>query len=125
MKERIRKVVTIFFIFILLGLTYGVFVNLTGLAIPCLFYKVTGLKCPGCGITHMCVALLYFDFSTAFHSNQVLFVTLPFAGILFLWHILEYVKKGIWKLNKVENILCYLYIVVLVGFGILRNFFAL
>ena len=41
------------------GLLYGIFVSYTGLAIPCLFRKVTGLLCPGCGVTGMCVALWF------------------------------------------------------------------
>ena len=43
------------------GLLYGIFVSYTGLAIPCLFRKVTGLLCPGCGVTGMCVALVHLN----------------------------------------------------------------
>ena len=37
-------------IFFLLGLAYYIVTQLTPLRIPCLFQKVTGLACPGCGI---------------------------------------------------------------------------
>ena len=58
------------------GLLYGIFVSYTGLAIPCLFRKVTGLLCPGCGVTGMCVALLHLDWRGAFSCHPVLFVLL-------------------------------------------------
>ena len=58
------------------GLLYGIFVSYTGLAIPCLFRKVTGLLCPGCGVTGMCVALLHLNWKGAFFCHPVLFVLL-------------------------------------------------
>lgn len=40
------------------GMLYCIWLHCTGLGIPCLFYLWTGFKCPGCGITRMCLALL-------------------------------------------------------------------
>ena len=45
----------------------------------CLFHKITGLNCPGCGMTRALFALLHGDFSTALRDNA-LFV----AGIFLL-----------------------------------------
>ena len=57
-----------------LGLGYAAFIHLTGWAVPCLFRQVTGLKCPGCGVTSMCLALLRLDFAAAFRWNPGLMV---------------------------------------------------
>ena len=57
-KARLKKLLMNIFLLGMAGLLYGIFVSYTGLAIPCLFRKVTGLLCPGCGVTGMCVALL-------------------------------------------------------------------
>ena len=47
----------------------------------CLFHKLTGLNCPGCGATRACHALLHGDLTTALRDNA-LFVLLPVAGLL-------------------------------------------
>ena len=60
-KARLKKLLMNIFLLGMAGLLYGIFVSYTGLAIPCLFRKVTGLLCPGCGVTGMCVALLHLD----------------------------------------------------------------
>ena len=70
--------------FILVGY-YG-FVRYTGTGIPCLFRFVFHLKCPGCGITHMLLALGRGDFQGAFYSHPVLFCFSPFLG----WILLKY-----------------------------------
>ena len=59
---------------------YYIFVRLTGLSIPCVFREVTGLKCPGCGVTHMAMHAAHFEFGRAFKSNPLLFFMFPFFG---------------------------------------------
>ena len=55
-----------------------------GLAIPCLFYTLTGLLCPGCGNTRAAFALLRLDFSAAFQFNPLFLVEFFYlAWILF------------------------------------------
>jgi len=44
---------------------------------PCGFLMVTGLPCPGCGLTHSFVAMAHLDFVAAVHAN-------PFGVLLFL-----------------------------------------
>ena len=41
------------------------------MAVPhvCLFRMISGLPCPGCGITHSIVALFHFDFQAAWKAN--------------------------------------------------------
>ena len=88
--------------------------------VSCPFYRLTGLKCPGCGITRMFLSLARMDFKTAFFYNPVIFCLLP------VWTVCVFVKLVLQKYSKAfENIVVYGSIVILLVFGILRNFFPL
>lgn len=108
----------------LAGLVYGAVVRATGVAVPCMFYLITGLKCPGCGVTRMCVALLQLDFWTAFLSHPMLLLQLPFLLIILVRNTLTYIRKGVWCLKPAENLTIYLCIGLLVIFTVLRNVWA-
>jgi hypothetical protein len=43
---------------------------------PCLFYRLTGFYCPGCGITRALHALVHGDLARAWAMNPLLFVLL-------------------------------------------------
>lgn len=103
------------------GLVYGIFVEYTGLAIPCLFRRVTGLKCPGCGITGMCIALMQLDFKTAFWCHPMLFVLLAPLGIVFARSIAAYVQEGTWQTKRWQDVILYICIALLIGFSVVRN----
>ena len=45
--------------FLCAGLFYGYVLIPLGFRVPCLFRRVTGLRCPGCGITDLCLGLLH------------------------------------------------------------------
>lgn len=118
---RLRKVVACGVVLLVVGIGYGIFVQETGLAIPCLFHQITGFQCPGCGVTRMCVALLQLDLEKAFQSNQALFLLAPVLGIVFLKYLVDYIRTGTWKLNRIQSYTLYVCIVMLVVFGIARN----
>lgn len=120
-KKRFRRVLLISTVTLLLGFLYGIFVNSTGVAVPCVFYKVTGLKCPGCGVTHMCVALLQLNFKEAFQSHPMLFVQLPVLGLIFVKSVVGYIKDGAYRLKRLENTVIYICIALLIGFTVVRN----
>lgn len=61
---------------------YYIFVRLTGFSIPCLFREITGLKCPGCGISRMCMHLAQLEFGEAFLCNPLMFLLLPVFAVL-------------------------------------------
>ena len=54
------------------------------ISIPCPFHFITGLYCPGCGITRMIKSILKLDFYQAFRYNQLLFILLPFFIIIII-----------------------------------------
>lgn len=104
------------------GLLYLVWLKLTGIAVPCVFYRVTGLKCPGCGITRMLIALSGFRIKEAFLSNPFLLVTLPLLLFIILY-IRAKEKRGE-ALPKWCRWLIWIYLFSLIIFGIVRNLYA-
>ena len=64
------------------GLAYALWVRATGLALPCPFRAVTGLLCPGCGVTRLCLALLRGDWAGAWRANPALLPMLPILAAL-------------------------------------------
>lgn len=111
------KNINIYVKILILGLIYYVFVCFTGISIPCMFYKVTGLLCPGCGITRMILSIIKLDFVSAFFANQFIFVTIPFLLLEILFN--KKIEKT--KFKKVNNILIIIYFLLLIVFGIARN----
>ncbi|MBF0313384.1 MAG: DUF2752 domain-containing protein [Oligoflexia bacterium] len=53
----------------------------------CLFHRITGLRCPGCGMTHALVSLSRGDFQSAFYFN-------PFCYLLLLMLLCYLLKIG-------------------------------
>ncbi len=64
------------------GLLYALVLIPRGLRLPCLFYRATGLRCPGCGITDACLALLHGRIGEAMRCNWGLTAALPVLGWL-------------------------------------------
>lgn len=108
----------IIFTFVIL-VVYGLLFIVTGYGIPCPIHKLTGLYCPGCGISRMLLSLVRFDLYQSFRYNPLAFIYLVLFGIYTLVNLFYYIKnKSIIKLNN------YVYIFILISliaFGILRN----
>jgi hypothetical protein len=51
----------------------------------CQFHRLTGLNCPGCGMTRALYALLHGHFSTALRDNALLLLGLAAAALRGLW----------------------------------------
>ncbi|HAG70298.1 MAG TPA: hypothetical protein DCL38_10060 [Lachnospiraceae bacterium] len=101
------------------AVVYILAVRKLGFGIPCLFHRVTGFKCPGCGVTGMLTALSRLDFKTAFSSNPFLFITLPFPAfeLIFMWsRSVNKRKSPSWN----EGLLIF-YLILLISWGIVRN----
>lgn len=93
--------------------------HLIGYPVPCLFNKFTGLLCPGCGITGMCLNLMKFDFITAYKCNKYVFSLLVLVFIYILYALMcTILKKEIRKPHKhVYNLL----LIATILYWILRN----
>lgn len=120
---RLRRVLLLWCAVLAAGIGYGMFCARTGMGIPCVLHEVTGLECPGCGLTRAVLALARLDIAAAFGYN----VLWPLVLGYFLWigigGSLAYVKRGelcylpgkIWMHAAVLS--------VVMAYGILRNIF--
>lgn len=121
MKKRFLKVLKEILFILLIGTVYYILNRLTGISIPCIFKEITGFYCAGCGVTRMCIAILKFDFYTAFRSNMFVFSLLPFIFIYSAVDIVKYVKTGKTIQSKIINIIILIVAILSIIFWILRN----
>ena len=76
------------------GLLYAAVNTRLGLYVPCLFRTVTGWKCPGCGVTTLCLALLRLDFPAAWAANPALLLLSPLIALLAVRIAVRYVRES-------------------------------
>ena len=69
----------------------GVYLVLFALDITCPIKWLSGISCPGCGMSRACFALLKLDFAAAFSYHPVIFALPVFAGLygFFAWKNME------------------------------------
>lgn len=114
-KKVIKKVLLLFF----LGISYIILVDIFHIGFICVFHEITGLECPGCGITRCILSILKGNFKEAFHYNMLIFVSLPFVIVYTVYVSYNYIKgKEYYKINNKFE--CFLLIIVIL-FGIIRN----
>jgi len=120
-KKRLLKIVKGAAAIFAVGLLYYIFSRLTHITLPCVFYEISGLYCPGCGLTRMCYALLAFDFGGAAKSNLLLFSLLPFLAAFGIRRAIIYVKKGKSDTDMAEAVFFIAVGILALAFFILRN----
>ncbi len=103
------------------GLAYAALVRGTGWAVPCPFNTLTGLSCPGCGVTRMCLALLRLDFAGAWAANPGLMLALPALAVLLGSMAWRYVRRGEKRPLPWQNALTWGLVGALVVYGVIRN----
>lgn len=103
------------------GCTYAVFTVATGWGIPCVFHLVTGLQCPGCGVSRMCLALLRLDFPAAWQANPAILAMLPLGVVLGVRMLLRYIRTGSSRPRRWEEWTMVAMSVVLILFSVWRN----
>lgn len=124
MKERLYKTLKPIFLILLLGIVYVVLIYITDFRIPCPFRYVTGLDCPGCGVSRVILSYLKLDFKTAFYTNPVITVILPILFVDFIYHKYHYVVHDNKKdFNKLENIVLYIMIGALILYAVIKNIY--
>jgi hypothetical protein len=85
----------------------------------CVFHRVTGLDCPGCGSLRAMHELLHGHLLTALHFNALFVCSLPifaWLGFRFAWHE---IKNG--PAVRVRPFWIWFYVAVWIAFGILRD----
>jgi hypothetical protein len=86
----------------------------------CLFHKLTGLNCPGCGATRATRALLHGQFLRALHDNALFVFALAVAAIWGIFFLAGKIKNPGARLNVPPNFL-WAFLILALGFGVLRN----
>lgn len=93
----------------------------SGLYPPCIFYKATGLYCPGCGSTRALYQLVHGHPAAAFAMNPLLVLALPFIAYWLLSHALVALRgRGLPRIFVNPTIIKLLFWLVVL-FGIVRN----
>lgn len=98
-------------------LALSVFVYLkdpfNGPILPCIFNQITGLYCPGCGMTRAVNACFRLNFYQALRFNALLFIMPIMLGA---YYLATYQKK-----IRLAKAILLVMIVLAAGYGILRN----
>ena len=121
MNERLRRVLFRGAVLLGAGGAYCVWLKLTGLGVPCVFNLLTGLKCPGCGVSRMLLALLRLDFAEAFRQTAVLLCLTPLFAALFISWLVRYIRTGDRALTRAENAAVIASSVLLAIWSVVRN----
>lgn len=111
---KIRDIIVLIVIFLI----YTVLIISFDIGIPCVFYEITGLYCPGCGITRLCLSLFEGDIYQAFRYNPIIFIDLPILFILFVLNIFFKKNKNI---KKITDVIIIFLATITIIFGVIRN----
>lgn len=83
--------------------------------IPCIFNKITGLYCPGCGGNRAITSFLHLNFYEAIRNNLIITLSIPLICIYFF---IKYILK---KNIKISNKIWLIILIITFVFAILRN----
>lgn len=120
-KQRKKKILYSLIAIAVFGIIY-LFVFLKfGFGIPCIFYKITGMKCPGCGMTHAIAELSQGNVKLALEYNALCLTALPVLCLYLLYRAMRYVNGKDEGFYIWEYVLLIVLFVVVVRYGIVRN----
>lgn len=104
------------------GAVYLYFHNPHEYPLPCIFYVLTGLYCPGCGAGRASYSILHGRWFDAFCYNPLMVVLLPFIGLYVAARTLDWVITGGNHIDrKISARLLAGVLVVILIYGVLRN----
>lgn len=110
-----------FFLVLFIGFIYFTFLENFSFSIPCLFYKITGFYCPGCGASRMLYSLVRGELYQAFRFNPLLFLFFPWfvlGGVIHCYSSFV-LKKNL--LAKIPNFVWYFLAILFLAYGMMRN----
>lgn len=78
---------------IYLSLCLIVYLTVTSLLdITCIIKHLTGISCPGCGMTRALKSLIFLNYSKAFYYHPLVFLLIPITVLLFVFTIRKMYK---------------------------------
>ena len=104
------------------GLLYAFLCRKTGFAVPCPVYTLTGFKCPGCGVSRMCLALLHGNIAEAFRQNRAVLLLTPAFVFIAVSYCIGYIRRGERLLRGSAKWCAAAAAGLLLAFGAVRNF---
>lgn len=117
--KRVLKVISILLSILLIMGGYCFLNYRFNFSVPCIFHKITGLYCPGCGITRMLFSIIRLDFYQAFRYNPLVFIMLL---LYILYKFLSSVVELCFKRKiKIPKHIYYIILIIVILFGIVRN----
>lgn len=120
-KQRLFRVITWAGAIVLIALAYVCVIRVFGHGLYCPIWLVTGLYCPGCGVSRMCLRLLRLDFAGAFRANPLLFLALPLLAALLLTRVARYIRRGQWSTPRWEEGVWLTLAGLFILYGVARN----
>lgn len=85
-----------------------------GPILPCVFNKITGLYCPGCGMTRAVHSIMHFKFYQAIRYNALVVLIPPLLLIYYLLTMFNFDPKY-------SKAIIYLALTIAILYGIARN----
>lgn len=120
-RKRLKHVLCLCAALLLGGCAYAMLCKRLGFGIPCLFHLLTGLQCPGCGVSRMALCLLNLDFAGAWGYNPAVLCLLPFGLAVGADWAVRYIHTGSKRLDPWAEWLTWGMAGALLLFGIGRN----
>ena len=122
MRRRIFNVMLIIISSIIIIWGYYYLNKYYNFCIPCIFHKITGFYCPGCGATRCLLSLFRGNIVESYNYNRLFFGLIPFFVFYIIYSIYLYIFKRKDKLLvKIPNLVYIILLVITIAFGILRN----
>ncbi len=100
---------------------YAAFFTITDIGIPCVFHEITGMQCPGCGMTHALSSIIQGDFIEAYRYNALSLTICPMIVIYLLARALKYIKTGKEEFSFMEILFLIICLVICVWYFLFRN----
>lgn len=120
-KKRLKSVILFFSLIITIGAVYAVICSIIGFGIPCVFYELTGFKCPGCGISRFFLDMMKLDFMGALKNNYAAVFIVIYIIMVAVHSSRVYIKTGKRTLDSGNNVVNIIFLAGLLLWWIFRN----
>ncbi len=114
-----KKIIKIYLFTLIIGFSYYLWLEITGIYIPCTVYATTGFKCCGCGVTNMFMSLIHFNFQQAWSYNPVM------LSLFFFWNLVAILafwgRPSLIRKPKILYVFLAATVAILCIYWVLRN----
>lgn len=105
------------------GFCYLFFFQKFEFGIPCLFHKLTGYQCPGCGMTHAMAEIWKGNYKSAMQYNALSLTVFPIVCLYLLYRFIAAERRKREGFYVWEYILLSVLLVITLVYGYMRNQF--